>query len=167
MTAWFLLKLIHVFAGAFWFGAAVLMIYFIAPAVKATAPAGGAVMGHLNGKLKMASMIAMAAWITTLSGVLLIVRLRESFESGYLGTLQGAALAAGAVMGILTFVSAVFVQLPRSKRIAALGAEAGPTPTPEQAAEIQAEQKKFANGGHIVIALFVLALLGMLMSHPI
>lgn len=82
-------------------------------------------------------------------------------------TPPGIALTAGSVLGFLAFIGAVFIQLPRSKRIAALSAEAGGSPTEAQVAAIRAEQAKFGVGGKIVIALALLSLLGMLLGHPI
>ena len=76
-------------------------------------------------------------------------------------------LTAGSVLGVLAFAGAVFVQLPRSKKIAALAGEAGGNPTEDQARAIRAEQAKFMFGGKIVIGLALLSLLGMLAGHPI
>lgn len=72
MTVWFVLKILHVFAGVFWVGAGMTLIFFVAPAVIATAPAGGAVMEHLNAKLKLPMMLVYAAWMTTLAGLALL-----------------------------------------------------------------------------------------------
>ena len=167
MTIWFVLKVLHVFAGVFWVGAGITMVVFVAPSVSATAPAGGAVMAHLSAKLKFPMMLAYAAWLTTLAGIALFWNISGGLEPVFFTTTPGIALTAGSVLGILAFIGAVFIQIPRSKKIASLSGEAGGSPTEAQAATIGAEQAKFALGGKIVIALLLLSLFGMLMGHPI
>ena len=167
MTGWFLLKLVHVFAGVVWMGGGIIMIYFIVPSVKATAPAGGAVMAHLNTRLRLPQVLLYAAWATTLAGLVLFWRASDGLSAGYFESLQGQALAAGSGAGVLAFLGAVGVQLPRSKRLAQLGARMMQTPSPETAAVLATEQRKFALGGYIISVFFVISLLGMLMSHPV
>ena len=167
MTGWFILKVLHVFAGVLWMGGGIIMIYFIAPAVKATGPSGGAVMAHLNARLKMPLILLYAAWITTLAGVALYWRISGGLQAEYLETSSGLLLTLGSVAGLVAFLGAVLVQLPRSKRMAQLGAQMGKNPTPETAATLGAEQRKFALGGYIISVFFVLSLLGMLLSHPV
>lgn len=167
MTIWFVIKVLHVFGAVMWVGGGITMVLFIAPAVQATAPAGGAVMAHLAGKLKLPAVLNHTAWLTALTGMAMFWRIASGADAVYFQTAPGMGLAIGSVTGMLAFVAAVLVQLPRAKRIAALGAEAGGSPSEAQATELQDEQRKFALGGKIVVGLFVAALLGMLMSHPI
>ena len=167
MTIWFVLKVLHVFSAVLWVGGGLMMVLFIAPAVQATAPAGGAVMAHLVGKLKLPTVLNHSAWLTAITGLVLFWRIASNVDPIYFETTQGMGLAIGSLTGTLAFVGAVFVQLPRSKRIAGLSAEAGGSPSEEQAATIRDEQRKFALGGKVVVALFGITLLGMLMSHPI
>lgn len=167
MSVWTALKVLHVFAGVLWMGGAIMLVFFIAPAIRATAPAGGVVMGHLSAKLKLPTVLNIAAWLTTLCGLALFWRISGGLHSSFFASSTGVALTIGSIAGVLAFIGAVFIQLPRSKRIAKLSAEAGPDPSPEQASLIQAEQQKFALGGKIVIGCFVVSLLGMLLSHPL
>ncbi len=143
-----------------------MMVIFIAPAVQATAPSGAAVMGHLVTKMKLPTVLNHSAWLSTLAGLVLYGRLYVQAGSAYFGTTAGIFLSVGALAGVFAFIGAVFIQLPRSKRIAMMGGQAGPNPSPEQAAAIGAEQEKFAFGGKIVVGFFVISLLGMLLSHP-
>ncbi len=69
MTIWFVLKVLHIFAAVFWVGGGITMVFFVAPSVSATAPAGGAVMAHLSAKLKFPMMLAYAALLTNLLGM--------------------------------------------------------------------------------------------------
>ncbi|MDH4249426.1 MAG: hypothetical protein OEW39_16595 [Deltaproteobacteria bacterium] len=167
MTGWIILKVVHVFAGVLWMGGGVMMIFFIMPAVKATAQAGGTVMGHLSGTLKLPLVLLYAAWLTTLAGLALYWRATHGLSLEAMGTPAGLALTLGSVAGFLAFLGAVLVQLPRSKRMAQLGAQMGQKPSPETASSLAAEARKFALGGYVITVLFVLSLLGMLLSHPV
>ena len=167
MTIWFVVKVVHVFSAVVWVGGGVIMVLFIAPAVQATAPAGGAVMAHLVGKLKLPTVLNHTAWLTAITGLAMFWRIASGADPAYFQTAQGMGQAIGSVTGMLAFIGAVFVQLPRSKKIGALGAEAGGSPSEAQVAVIQDEQRKFALGGKVVVALFGITLLGMLMGHPI
>ncbi len=167
MTIWFVLKVFHVFGAVMWVGGGITMVLFIAPAMQATAPASGAVMAHLAGKVKLPTVLNHSAWLTTITGLVLFWRIASNVDPIYFQTTQGMGLAIGSITGTLAFIGAVFVQLPRNKRIAALAGGAGESPSEAQAAEIRNEQKKFALGGRIVVGLFLVTLLGMLMSHPI
>ena len=167
MTAWFILKVVHIFAGVFWFGAGIVVIYFIVPSVRDAGPAGGAVMGGLVNKYKLPTWIKHAAWTATLAGLVLFWRTSGGFSKVFFSSPNGIYLTVGAIAGVCAFIGAVFVQLPRSKRIAGMAAEAAGNPTPEQAAALQSEQKKFAVGGHLVVAFFAITLLGMLLSHRV
>ncbi|MCH8886867.1 MAG: hypothetical protein IIC13_09785 [SAR324 cluster bacterium] len=167
MTAWFILKVVHIFAGVFWLGAGTVMMFFIAPAVKASGPAGGQVMGALINTYKLPAWISHAAWTTTVAGLVLFWRSSGGFAREYFSSPNGIYLTVGAIAGICAFIGAVFVQLPRSKKIAGMAAAAAGNPTPEQAAALQDQQKKFTIGGYFVIVFFAITLLGMLLSHRI
>ena len=167
MTAWTVLKVLHVFGGVLWMGGAIMMVFFILPAIRATAPAGGTVMGHLSTKLKLPTVLNHAAWLTTLCGLALFWRVSGGLDASFFASTSGISLTIGSIAGVLAFIGAVFIQLPRAKRIARLSAEAAPSPSPEQTEVIAAEQKKFALGGKIVIVCFMMSLLGMLLSHPV
>lgn len=167
MTAWFILKVVHIFAGVFWFGAGIVVIYFIVPAARDAGPAAGAMMGGLVNKYKLPAWIRHAAWTTTVAGLVLFWHTSGGFAREYFSSPTGISLTVGVIAGVCAFIGAVFVQLPRAKRIEGMAAEAGATPTEDQAAALQSERKKFAIGGHMVVAFFAITLLGMLLSHRI
>ena len=148
-------------------GGGIMMVYFIAPAIQAAGPAGAPVMGHMAQKRKLPTILNYAAWITTLCGLALFWRASRGLQPPYFSTFIGISMAACAAAELLAFVGAVVIQSPRSKRIAQMAVGAGPNPTEAQAAAISSEQKKFRVGGKIVVHLFLLTLLGMLLSHPV
>ena len=62
------LRIIHVFGGVFWGGAGLFMAGFLSPAVKATGPDGGKVMGNLVTGTRWNTAIASASGLTVVSG---------------------------------------------------------------------------------------------------
>ena len=62
------LRLIHIVVGVFWVGSVIFVAAFLAPAVRAAGPGGGAVMNQLMQNLKLHLYMVAATWLTLLSG---------------------------------------------------------------------------------------------------
>ena len=62
-----LLRIIHIFGGAFWIGVGLFNIGFLIPTIKATGPEGQKVMQHLTQKTRFQTMVYTAATLTNLS----------------------------------------------------------------------------------------------------
>ena len=69
MTSIIVLRLIHIIVGVFWVGSLIFVAAFLLPAVRASGPAGGAVMGQLMQNLKLHRYMVASTWLTILSGV--------------------------------------------------------------------------------------------------
>ena len=65
------LRLVHIVGGAFWYGSAILMGFFISPTVSATGEAGQKFMGYLVKNKGITKVIATAAGLTVLAGGIL------------------------------------------------------------------------------------------------
>ena len=128
---------LHVAFGILWAGGGIVLGLFIVPSVMDAGPAGGAVMAGVV-KRRMSIILSAAAVIVVLTGLrLYMIR----FTTAWLGTAEGLAIAAGAVLGIGAFVLGVFVQRPLVGRMGALAARiaaSGAPPSAEQAAELAA-----------------------------
>lgn len=128
---------LHVAFGILWAGGGIVLGLFIVPSVMDAGPAGGAVMAGVV-KRRMSIVLSGAAVIVVLTGLrLYMIR----FTTAWLGTAEGLAIAAGAVLGIGAFVLGVFVQRPLVGRMGALAARiaaSGAPPSAEQAAELAA-----------------------------
>jgi len=64
-----ILRLLHVVAGAFWFGGSVVMGFFVGPTVAATAEAGQRFMGSLINKARIHIAFTVAATLTIRAGL--------------------------------------------------------------------------------------------------
>lgn len=166
MSFWFYVKLLHIFAGVFWMGAAFITIFFVLPAVRAAGPGGGAVMKQLTNEQKLPIAINLAAALTTLCGILLYWRLTGGFTPVFSSALPWMGLMIGSLSGILAFLWGFFVQSRNAKRLGMLTAGIQGPPTPEQATAMATLQRKLHIGGIVGVILLVISLTGMVLSHP-
>jgi uncharacterized membrane protein len=158
-----LLRIIHIVAGVFWVGGTLIMTFFIAPTVGATADAGQKFVGHLMNNLKFSNRMSAAAGLTVLAGLILYgldarageAWLRSSFAIG-LGI--GAAFA---------FIGMVFsLMMGRTiKAMAQLGAQFQGKPTAAQMSQMQSIQKQQTTYSRISVAALILATIFMAIAR--
>jgi hypothetical protein len=152
------LRLIHIVAGGFWAGAAMLMGWFVAPAARDVGPAAGPFMQGLLKRNPADRMLA-AGVVTVLAGLWLLFLQTPTFRRW-----QDYALAIGALSAVVALTVGLTRQRPTAKKIqnlgAAIAASGGP-PTPEQGAEMAGLQGKLAGYGNVLAYLFALTLAGM------
>ena len=158
-----ILRIIHIFSGVFWIGVAFFNIGFLQPTVKATGAEGQKVMQHLSGKTRFLIISYLAATLNMLSGVWLYWNLSrfnwEFAKSGF-----GLFLTIGGTFGALAWIVVIFVIRNIFNQLGAIGSQIqtqGSPPTPEQGAELQALGARLIKVGHFVLALLIVALLGM------
>ena len=99
-----ILRFLHVFGGAFWFGSAIFMGFFISPAVAATAEAGQRFMGHLVLKARVHTIIAAVAGTTILAGALLYWIDSDGFSSAWTRSGPGVVFGIGGFFGLIGFI---------------------------------------------------------------
>lgn len=158
------LRLIHIFAGVFWAGANLLMAFYISPSVKATAPESGKFMQYLAQKSGFPKMAELSGWLTILAGVALYWIVSGGFQPAWFTTHQGIVLTIGGLLAIAGFVVGYVMQKPAAKRLGQIGQEiqaGGGPPSPEQLAEVQAQQAKLAKGGKWTAILLSLSVVFM------
>jgi uncharacterized membrane protein len=63
------LRIVHIVAGIFWVGGALMMTFFISPTTRATEEAGQKFLGHLMNNLKLSQRLASAAGLSLLAGL--------------------------------------------------------------------------------------------------
>lgn len=151
------LRLIHIVAGGFWAGAAIMMGWFVAPAARSVGPAAGPFMQALL-KRKVPTVLITAGLITVGAGLWMWAIRRPTMSRW-----QDWALASGALAAIVAITIGIALQRPTAAKMMALGqqiATAG-SPTPDQGAEMGSLQGKLAVYGSTIAYLFVIALAGM------
>jgi hypothetical protein len=154
------LRLIHILAGIYWAGAAVLIAAFLTPAVRALGPDGGKFMQQFVGKQQFSLYMSLAAWSSTLAGIILYWRASLGFEIAWMLAPSGFTFTIGSLAGITTVVMGQLVNAPTSARMSALAQEmqsAGGPPKPEQIAEMQKLQTRLGQAGVWAAILLVIA----------
>jgi uncharacterized membrane protein len=162
------LRLIHILAGIYWAGAAILVAAFLTPAVRALGPEGGKFMQQLVGKQQFSMYLSLAAWSSTLAGIVLYWRASVGFQIAWILAPSGFTFTIGALAGIITIVIGQLVNAPTAARMSALAKEmqsAGAPPKPDQIAEMQKLQTRLGQAGVITAILLIIASAAMAIAR--
>jgi hypothetical protein len=158
-----LLRFIHIVAGTFWVGGAVMMIGFVQPTVAAIGPEGAKFMQRFAGPSRYPLFMNLAAPLTTLAG-LVLYWMDSGFRIAWVVTGPGLGFTVGGLAGIAAFALGVVVMRPTTEQMAALGKEmqtAGGPPTPVQISQMRMLQDKLHQGGLWGAILLVVAVTAM------
>src|SRR5512132_3321008 len=90
-----LLRIIHIVGGIVWVGGTLIMTFFIAPTVGATAEAGQRFVGHLMNNLKFSNRMAAASGSTILAGFILYWIDSQGFTSPWMTSGAGRGFGIG------------------------------------------------------------------------
>ena len=157
-----LLRLIHIVAGAFWVGAALMVALFVEPTARAAGPAGSQFMQQL-GQSKYGMTTTIAAILTVVGGFVLYGYLGYTLASG-----AGVTLLIGGLVATVSLIYGGAITGPTAMKMGKLGAEiqaGGKPPTPEQMGELQALQAKLAQAARINSVLVVVSLVLMAVAR--
>lgn len=166
-TLHIILRIIHIFAGAFWVGVSFLTVGLLTPAVARMGPEGGRFMQTFVQKTQLSKYMGWAALLTTGAGILLYI-IDSSFRPAWIASGMGIGWTIGGLAGIVAFLYGMMVTGRVSGRMEALGqqiAAAGGPPSSEQAAEMQALSAKLRQSGQVSLALVAITLLAMVVAR--
>lgn len=154
------LRLVHVLGGVFWVGGSLMMNFFIAPTIGATAQAGKQFAGHLMAKTRFSMTITISAILTVLAGGILYWRDSQGFTSMWMQAGSGIGFGIGSISALVGFVFGVMVgQL--NKKMAWIGSQIKGEPTPEQLAQLQKIQSQLKVASPINVIALVIAVVFM------
>lgn len=159
-----ILRILHILAGVFWVGAAMLFFFFVQPTAKALGPQAGPFMGHLTEKRKMPTAIIAASGLTVVAGVLLYWEVSGGFSAAWVTSGMGIGFTVGAVAAIIAFAVGLVVVKPTVTRVGALTAEvqaSGGPPSEAQASELQRLGGRLSTVGMANMALLTVAVVAM------
>jgi uncharacterized membrane protein len=164
-----LLRLLHIVSGVVWVGALTLLSLFILPSVRATGPAGGAVMQQLTQVRRMPVWLMVTSMLTLLSGIGLYWHDSGGFQSSaWLGSGSGRMFGLGGVLAIAGAAIGMAVNVPAAKRLGAIMGEiqsAGRPPSADQSAQLQRLQGRLSSVGMLVTVLLLLATAAMAVAR--
>ena len=163
-----ILRLVHILLGVFWAGAVFMIALFLQPAIAASGPEGGKVMGALV-KRRLLDIVPAAAVATILSGLWLYWRDSSGFQAAWLGSRMGMALGTGAVLALIAFGIGMFVMRASTLQAMALGQSAAQLTdaAAREAAmgQVQALRRRAALAGRTVAVLLALSVLMMAVAR--
>ncbi|MCC7163230.1 MAG: hypothetical protein IT331_12110 [Anaerolineae bacterium] len=157
-----LLRLIHIFAGVFWVGAAWIGALFLEPTARALGPDGGKFLSHMATVRRYSIYIMVSAVLTILAGWGLWF-MRYGMPS--LGTSSGLAFFIGGIAGLIAMGIGAGTGSAATgmTRLGSEIAQQGKPPTPEQQGqmrELQGRMRQFGIWTAVLtsIALFLMAI---------
>ena len=163
----FLLRVLHIVAGAFWFGAVIFTARFLMPSLRAAGPAAGPVMAQLNQR-KLSQALVGAAIVNVVAGVWLMWMVSGGDMKSWMRSGMGGTFATGGALAILALIIGIAMNPPAVKRMGAIqeavGKRGGP-PTPEEVAMLEKLQARMRAGTAIVAALLTLAVIAMAVAR--
>jgi uncharacterized membrane protein len=113
----FLLRAIHVVGGVLWVGGVVLVTLFLMPATQALGPAAQPVMQFIMGKRKLPVYFMGLGIVTTLAGLLLMMRDISLTNGLWARTPMGIGISIGAAAAILALLVGMAVSAPAARRL--------------------------------------------------
>lgn len=158
------LRIVHVVAGVFWVGAALVMFLFLQPAAREVGPAAGPLMTQLAQKKRLPDIMLGAAGFTILAGLLMYWRVSDGFDPDWIGSGYGFTITLGSIAGVVAVAigaSVVRPSMTEAGTIAREAAASGGAPSPERAARIQALQARVRSAGTAIVPLLVFAVAAM------
>lgn len=158
-----ILRLIHIFSGTIWVGAAFFTALFLEPTVRAAGAEGGRFMERLVTKTPFGKYMRIASLSTVLSGIVLYW-LDSGLQMSWIASREGMIFTVGALAGLAAYVTGQFVIAPTAVRIGALGNEmamAGGPPTTIQLDQMSTLQARAMRSGIFELILMVISVAGM------
>jgi uncharacterized membrane protein len=159
-----LLRIVHIGAGVFWVGAALVSVAFIAPAARASGPEGQKFVRSLMVDYRLTQAMYVASWLTIGAGVLLYLRDSGGLQMSWITSAVGLGYTIGAIAALASLLLGLTVLAPTARRMGALGAamEAADGPSPaERQAEMGKLGARMGAATRINVALLSIALLCM------
>jgi len=154
----FLLRAIHVVGGVLWVGGVVVVSLFLLPATQAVGPAAQPMMQFIMGRRKLSVYLMIVGILTTLAGVLLMMRNISLTDGAWARSPMGIGMSAGAAAGILALIVGMTVSAPAARRMTGPPKPGVAPLTDEQRASLM---RRVALGSRTTLVLLSIAALLM------
>ncbi|UCH60491.1 MAG: hypothetical protein JSV61_03175 [Anaerolineales bacterium] len=158
-----ILRIVHIFSGVLWVGAAFFNVMFVQPSVRASGADGQKVSQYMVQKTRLTSYVYGTATLNILAGLAMYYIL-SGFRLSFLRSGYGLVLTIGALAGLISWALVIFMVRDIFGRMGAIGkliqSQGGP-PTPEQASELQALGVRLTSLGNYGLFFMAIAVLGM------
>ncbi len=158
------LRILHVFGGVMWVGAAIFYLFYVAPATKAIGPAGGQFMNQLVEKRNYGAYMGISSMVTVLSGALLFTYTSGYFNPNWITSGVGIVFTLGSVASIIAFFMGFGLIKPRASKVANLAkrvASAAGAPNPSVLAEMHAAEAELTTIERVEFVFLSVSLIAM------
>ena len=162
-----LVRLIHILAGSFWVGSALMLTFFVSPTAGATLDAGQKFMRHFMTQTRFNLVMWSSALLAVAAGLTLYWIDSEGFTSAWMHSGPGIGFGTAAFFALMGLVTGI-IQGRNSNSLAQLGGQIqsqGKPPSADQAAHLQKLGKALAIGGQLNAAFLILATIGMAIAR--
>jgi len=163
-TSLVFLRLVHIFAGVFWAGPAILMGVFIVPTIRDTDKSGQEFARHLILNTRYSATMGAATILSVLAGAILYWIDSNGFTSAWMKSSVGITFGYGALFGLVALIYGIMVGQFNLK-LAKLGASLQGPPNEEQRSQIQALQKMLSSAAPIQLITIILATILMAVAR--
>ncbi len=156
-------RVFHVLLGAFWAGSILFSALILDPAVREAGPEGGKVMGVIQRRGWMSTILTIAA-LTVVSGLYLLWVMSGRFSPGFMGSRPGILLSVGMLAAVLALGIGLTLTRPTAARMGEISgrmASAGGSPSPDDLAELARLRDRMTTLLRAVSVLLVIAVVTM------
>jgi uncharacterized membrane protein len=154
----FLLRAIHVVGGLLWVGGVLVVSVFLLPAAQTLGPAAQPVMQFIMTKRKLPVYLMGAGILTTLAGLLLMMRNVSLTGGAWARSPMGIGISIGAAAAILALIVGMAVSAPAARRLSAPPKPGAAPLTGEQRAALM---RRLSLAGRATLILLCIAALFM------
>ncbi len=157
------LRLVHIISGVFWVGAALVMTFFLFPALAGAGPAAGPVIAGLQ-RRGLLTALPVSAGLTLVSGMWLFQIASGGAPAAFARSAVGGTLGLAGVLAVAAFVLGMVVSRPAAMRAGRLSQRLATAAAEERDTlqrQIQDLQRRALVANRIVAALLIATVAGM------
>ena len=161
-------RVLHILLGATWLGAAVVVSFFLLPAIEQAGPDGGKVVAGMI-RRKFDKFIPSIGGMTVLTGFYLYWHFTGGFDPVVSAGMGARVFGAGGILGTIALILAGSVVAKNMRKVVALMKQASETadahtraPLLEQAGQLR---RKAGAAGKIVALLLIVTIVLMALGH--
>jgi uncharacterized membrane protein len=161
------LRVIHIFSGVIWFGAAYVNVFFLQPTVQATGAEGQKVIQYQTQHTRFTITIYPSATLTLLSGIILYGIL-FGFRPAVLSSGYGLWISIGGLTGLIAWFVVMFVVRGITGRMQAIGGaiqSQGTPPSADQTEQLKSLSIRLVRMGRYGLVFLTIALMGMAIAQ--
>lgn len=155
---------LHVLAGTFWVGAAIVMAGFLAPTSRRVGQSGAAFMRELNTRSRLPLATNIAALLTIVTGFWLLWRMSGGLNPYWFASSYGATLTVGMVAALAAYAISVGIQRPAMQTIARAQGQGG-TPDDSAREALARAQARITMGGRAGAVLLAVSVICMAVAR--